>query len=213
MSAEPSTERARLREAVVEVVIEAGYEGASVEAICERAGIDRAAFERHFADLQAAVIGTYWDYTNEFNERLRAAYERGSDWRSSLRGAAYAAAYYIRDRPQVVRFGTLILFQAGAMAQAERESHLQQMVDLIDAGRGETDDPDSLDRGVAEGAFGSIYESVVRAVRSGEGTRSAPDIVPELMYISVRPYLGQEAAREELAIPPPPERRAGERRG
>ena len=193
-------------------MLESGYEAASVEAILARSGCNRSAFDRHFPDLRTAVIATYWDHTEVFNERLRVAYERGTDWRSSLRFAAYAAAYYIRDHPKVVRFGTLILFQAGAMAQAERERHLAQMVDLIDAGRGELDDPTSFGRGVAEGVFGSTYELIIRAQQNGSGTRSAVEMVPELMYIAVRPYLGREAAREELIIPPypdPAEERSG----
>jgi hypothetical protein len=31
----------------------------------------------------------------------------------------------------------------------------------------------------------------------------AEDVVPDLMFVAVRPYLGHEAAREELSIPPP----------
>ena len=198
-----SEEEARLREAAIDVVLAAGYEGASVEAILERSGLGRAAFGRHFGDLHEVVMAAYWHETNDFNERLHSAYRQGSDWRSSLRGAAYAAAFYIRDNPRVVRFGTIMLFQAGAMAQAEREQHLHQMVALIDAGRQELEDPDALDRGVAEGVFGSIYEAVIRAQQREGGTGSAVEMVPELMYIAVRPYLGREAAREELAIAPP----------
>jgi len=44
-------------------------------------------------------------------------------------------------------------------------------------------------------------------VREGQGRlSSAPvELVPELMYGAVRPYLGEEAARRELTIPPPPD--------
>jgi hypothetical protein len=148
-------------------------------------------------------MDAYAHHTADFDTRLQAAYMRGRDWRESLRGAAYASAFYIRDNPRVVRFGTLILFQAGAMAQAERDRHLHRLVDLIDAGRQELDDPSALDRGVAEGIFGSIYETVVREQQRKASTASAVEAVPQMMYIAVRPYLGHEAAREELQIPPP----------
>jgi hypothetical protein len=36
------------------------------------------------------------------------------------------------------------------------------------------------------------------------GTRQPPeDFVPELMFLAVRPYLGNRVALEELGIPPP----------
>jgi AcrR family transcriptional regulator len=201
--ADRARERDRICEAVIDVVLEFGNDNTDVETVIERAGVDRAAFDRHFLGLGDCILQAYWKSTNEFNALVRAAFEREGDWRGSLRAAAYAAARYIRDNPRRVRFGTLQLFQAGPIAQAERESHLHQMVDLIDAGRQELDDPDSLGRGVAEGVFGSIYELVVKSVQSGQGTRSAEDVVPEMMFLAIRPYLGLEAAIEELYIPPP----------
>ncbi|HEX6602586.1 MAG TPA: TetR/AcrR family transcriptional regulator [Solirubrobacterales bacterium] len=192
---------------MIDVVLAHGNEGATVEAVIDRAGVDEDTFAQHFDSIQDCILDAYWAHTNEFTVLVQAAFDREAVWRDSLRAAAYAAARYMRDNPRIVRFGTLQLFQAGPMAQAARESHLHRMVDLLDRGRQELDDPSSLSRGVAEGIFGSIYELVVRDLQSGRGTRAATDFVPEMMYLAVRPYLGQEAALEELSIPPPPEDR------
>ena len=206
---EALAERQRLGVAVIELMAESGYEGLSAEAIAARAGIERTAFKRHFPDVHACVLQVYWEYTEAFTELVYAAFATEVRWRDGFRAAAYAAARYIRDNPQVVRFGTVQMFGAGLMAQAQRESHLQRMVDLIDAGRQELADPDSIGRNVAEGVLGSIYGQIVQEVQSGRGTRSAEDFVPDLMYLAVRPYLGHDIAREELSIPPPPEAEAG----
>ena len=202
---DPSGERALLEEAVVDLMVERGYQEMTAEAVAARAGMAREAFDRHFATVDDAILSTFRRHAGEFNAVLREAFEREGSWRDSLRAAAYAAARYVRDHSRVARFGTIQLFEAGPMAQVERESQLHEMVDLIDAGRGELDSPDSIGRGVAEGVVGSVYESLVREIQAGRGTGSAEEFVPGLMYIAVRPYLGQEAAREELAIPPPPE--------
>ncbi|HVY97204.1 MAG TPA: TetR/AcrR family transcriptional regulator [Solirubrobacterales bacterium] len=200
-----ASEREALAVAVVDLMAADGYEALSPEALAARAGVETEAFERHFASVQDAVLQVYWQHTDEFTELLLATYEGEGRWRDRLRAAAYAAARWIRDNPTVVRFGTVRMFSAGLMAQAQRESHLQRLVDLIDGGRQELEDPDSVGRGVAESVFGSIYEFLVREVQGGSGTRAAESFVPELMYIAVRPYLGHEAAREELTIPAPPE--------
>jgi AcrR family transcriptional regulator len=194
-----------LIEAAIDLMVERGYEAMTVEMVVERAGFRCADFGRHFADLQDCVLQAYWRYTDEFTELVFSAYQRERSWRDGLRVAAYAAARYIRDNPRIVRFGSVCLFEAGMMAQAQRESHLHRMVDLIDAGRRELDDPESMSRAVAEAAFGSIYEAVIKEMQAGRGTKAAEDFVPELMYIAVRPYLGHEVAREELTIPPPSE--------
>jgi AcrR family transcriptional regulator len=198
----------RLAQATAELMAAHGYESLTAAAIAERAGVDRAEFERRFEDVQDCVLQTYWYFTEEFNSRVYAAYEEKDEWREGFRAAAYAAARYVRDRPDVVRFGTVEMFGAGLMAQAYRQSHMQQLVDLIDAGRQELDDPDSVSRAVAEATLGSINEFIVKEVQAGRGTGHAEEFVPELMYIAVRPYLGHERAREELSIPPPPEARS-----
>lgn len=205
-----SSEREALMVTVVELMAADGYEALTPESLAARAGVEVAVFERYFASVQDAVLQVYWRYTDEFTDLLLAAYGTEERWRDGLRAAAYAAARWIRDNPTVVRFGTVRMFSAGLMAQAQRESHLQRLVDLIDGGRQELEDPDSVGRGVAESVFGSIYEFLVREVQSGGGTRGAESFVPELMYIAVRPYLGHEAAREELTIPAPPEEPAGD---
>jgi AcrR family transcriptional regulator len=204
VTAPGSGELERIREAVVELVLERGG-AVTVEEIVQLAGCDRAAFDRHFDGLDDCVLKTYLAHTEEFTAIVRAAFDAEESWRDSLRAAAYAAAWHIRDNPRNVRFGTLQLFQAGPMAQAIRESQLHLMVDLIDAGRAELDDPESASRGTAEVVFGSLYELVINEVQRKGGTKSAADFVPQMMYIAVRPYLGHEAAREELTIPPPEE--------
>jgi AcrR family transcriptional regulator len=201
-------ERRLIGRAVIELMAEQGYEGLTAAAIAAQAGVERAAFERCFPDVHACVLQVYWECTDEFTSLVFSAFEAEDRWRDGFRAAAYTAARYVRDNPRVVRFGTVQMFGAGLMAQAQRESHLQRMVDLIDAGRQELDDPDSVGRGVAEAAFGSIYEMVVKEVQAGRGTGSAEDFVPDLMYLAVRPYLGHDVAREELSIAPPPELRS-----
>jgi hypothetical protein len=66
-----------------------------------------------------------------------------------------------------------------------------------------------MGRGVAEGVIGSIYGLLVKELQDGDGVAAAEGYVPEMMYLAVRPYLGHDVAREELSIPPPPERPEG----
>jgi AcrR family transcriptional regulator len=198
-----AAERARLRVAVIELVVEHGCDRTSVEMIVARAGVGRDAFEREFTDFNACLIDAYLVQADEFDRRMQASVAAEESWRDGLRAAAYAAAAFVHERPQEVLFGGMGLQQAGPEVQAYRADRLQRLVDLIDAGRGELDDPDSLNRSVAEGILGSIFETMVKGLHDGAiGNPEA--FIPDLMYIAVRPYLGHEVAREELDIPPPP---------
>lgn len=192
-----------LLDATMDVVLAGGYERATVEAVIARVGVSRSDFIESFADLEDCCLQAYMRNNERFGARVFAAYETGRSWRESLRAAAYAAARFLTEHPREVRFNVIHSLQAGERLQAERDRYLQRLVDLIDAGRQELEDPDSLGRGTAEAAVGSIVALMARGVNARGSARGAQGLVPQLMYVAVRPYLGEAAAREELAIPPP----------
>jgi AcrR family transcriptional regulator len=190
---------------MVDLVLDRGFEAADAEAVSSRAGLSRAGFDRAFAGSEDCFLRPYWAFVaGPFEQRVFDAYEGGGTWREGLRGAGYAAARFIRDHRRECQFGSLAMMQAGPMAQVHREAQLQHLVDLIDAGRRQLADPDSLGRSVAEAALGSVYMAAVREV-SAEQSPDFEELVPELLYIAVRPYLGHDVAHRELSIPPPPE--------
>jgi AcrR family transcriptional regulator len=202
-------QRRRIYGALIDLVLERGYERTTVAALTERAGVSRAEFERLFAGLEDCYVKAYWAcVADPFERRVLGAFQRPGPWRERLRASAYEAARFIREHQREVRFGSIEMMGAGLIAQAHRERQLQTIVEIIDAGRYELDDPDSVSRAVAEEVLGAVYTTAVRKLGEGEG-EEAERMVPELMYVAVRPYLGHEAAREELTIPPPPVPAAG----
>jgi AcrR family transcriptional regulator len=195
--------RDRIHLATVDIVYEGGYETLTVDAVVARAAVERAEFDHLFGGREELYIGLFAEIASRFEADVMAAFEEHEQWRDGLRACAYAAARHIRERPREVAFGVLRMYDAGELAQAYREVQLQRMVDLIDRGRQELEDPDSIGRGVAEGVIGSIYGVLVKELQGGRGVGSAESFVPDLMYMAVRPYLGHEIAREELALPAP----------
>lgn len=197
--------RERIAAAAIDLAAEHGYEAASLEMLVERAGVTRADFYANFAGKQDCALQLYEEYLGDFVALVLAAAEAEDDWRDGMRAGGYAAARYVRDNPRLAKVGVVQMLAVGSMADARRDGMMDPIVDLIDAGRAELADPDSIGRGVAEAALGSIYELAIRDLASGLGTESAEKIVPQLMYVAVRPYVGHELAREELSHPPPPE--------
>jgi len=196
----------RIREALFDLVEERGYQDVTVAEVVARAEVERAEFDRRFADKEELCMAVFYETADAAQAEVLSAFEGGSEWRDSLRASAYAIVRFIRDRPRAAGFGAVHILVAGDLAQVYREQQLQQWVDLIDLGRQELDDPDSMGRGVAEGVLGAIHGRLIKELEGGRGTDSLEEFVPELMYIAVRPYLGHEVAREELTVPAPPER-------
>ncbi len=195
----------RIRRALLELVDERGYADVAVADIVARAGVEQVDFDRLFDGKEELCFAVFEGIATAAETEVLAAFDAEGCWRDGLRASAYAIVRFMRDNPREVGFGALHILAAGDLAQAYRERQLQRWVDLIDRGRQELDDPDSMGRGVAEGVLGSIHGRLLKELESGEGTGSLEQFVPELMYIAVRPYLGHEVAREELEHPPPPE--------
>ena len=153
--------------------------------------------------------------TSRTSTRRSSAAAVGDRWRDRLRAAAYAAARYIDARPIQTRFDMIQMLGVGDMAQAYRDRYLGRIVNLIDEGREELPDPDSMSRDVAIGVFGSIYQFLLKELHDRRAPVTAESFVPQLMYIAVRPYFGHDAALEELRVEPPPpaEMDGTERRG
>lgn len=194
----------RIREALLDLVTERGYADVTVADVVARAGVEQAEFDARFSGKEELCVAVFEEIAAYTQTQVMAAFEAGDGWRESLRASAYTMVRFMRENPREVGFGALHILAAGDVAQVYREQQLQQWVDLIDLGRRELDDPDSIGRGVAESALGSIHARLLKELEKGEGTESLEKFVPELMYIAVRPYLGHEVAKEELTLPPPP---------
>ncbi len=198
----------RIRGALLELVDERGYDDVAVADVVERAGVEQADFDRRFEGKEELCFAVFEEIATTAEADVLAAFEAEGCWCDGLRASAYAIVRFMRDNPREVGFGALHILAAGDLAQVYRERQLQRWVDLIDRGRQELDDPDSMGRGVAEGVLGSINGRLLKELENGGGTDSLEQFVPELMYIAVRPYLGHEVAREELEHPAPPEHEA-----
>jgi hypothetical protein len=92
---------------------------------------------------------------------------------------------------------------AGDRAKLIRDQGMQGFFLLIDQGRNEMEDPESLTPYTAETIGSAIYQRIQTAIETDE-LEEFESAVPEMMYMAVLPYLGPEAAQEELSIPPTP---------
>jgi AcrR family transcriptional regulator len=204
-SGEPETvERERIREAMLDLVTSQGYAATTLDQLLERAAVSRVAFERRYDDMEDCFLRVYDELAEELGRCVFDAFESEAEWRDGLRAAAYAAARWIRQHPREIRYGTLEMMAAGEFAHARRDATLRRFVELIDAGRNQLEEPDSVSPSMAEGVIGGIMVTLTKNLRRGARVR-AEELVPGLMFLAVRPYLGHEAAREEMTIPPPPE--------
>jgi AcrR family transcriptional regulator len=195
--AEPS----RISSAIVEVVGERGYRQTDLNLVLARAGVDRGTFERHFASLEDCFCITYQGLATDFLAAAAAAFAAERTWRDRIRAIAYTMLDFLEAEPARAGFLFVEVLFAGERAQLIREKNIAVLYPFIDLGREELADPDSVPSGLAEVIVGGVYEGIrLQVCRHRDDPDAWAAIVPQLMYSVVEPYLGAEAALEELEI-------------
>jgi AcrR family transcriptional regulator len=200
-----SPDRARIRVAAIELAIAHGIPALTREMLCDHASVEGSAFDRDFTDVRACCLQVYIANIAEFDRIVFGAVERETGWPERLRVSAWSALRYVRDRPLEARFNFIEMLEGGEEAQAHRDRYVRKIVELIDEGRAEARAPEAISPDLANVVFGSVYEFLQRKFAEGKDIETVDQFVPEMMSLAVRPYLGDEAANQELRIPPPPE--------
>jgi AcrR family transcriptional regulator len=193
----------RLREALLDLCAERGYKDLELEQLLERAGVDESAFRHHYGDLDACFAAVLGDIYDEFFARAQEAIAGQVGWRDRMRATAYALLRFLRRDERVARLAAVEVQYAGPPAQALFLETFNRLVEVIDEGSSEVDGPDSPGLATAIGVGGVLFARLQEGVANGELGLGEEEI-PQLMYAAVFPYLGSEAADEELRIPPPP---------
>lgn len=197
-------ERERIRRALIDLCYERSFAKLTLDQVLTRAEVDRQSFERHFADLGDCFFKVYEVELRRYQRESAEARQGLESWRRRVRATAYALYRFLAD-DKIRNFTAVDVRTAGEPVQLLIGQEIEVLFDLIDEGRQELEDPDSLTRATAESLGGGIFNQIY--IGSGSSTVLPPagDLIPPLMYSIVLPYLGAEAAQEELTIPPPPD--------
>ncbi len=201
MVSPPAPEPA-LHRALIELCWEHGYRRFDLAALCDRSGIDRGEFDRHYSDLDDCFCSLLDRIGEEFHAHVFAAVGSEGDWRRQMRATSAAmAVFFLADRPRA-RVMLIDAFTAGERAQLIRDRSMKEMVALIDRGREQPGAPASLTEATAQAIAGTVYEQLCALARRDADLAEWWSLAPDLMYSVVLPYLGPQAAAEELTIAP-----------
>lgn len=190
-------ERKLILDALVEIGAEQGYAETTIATIIDRAGLDRPAFDRHFRGKYDCFLSAWQEINESCMRGMLEAYNSREDWPDRLRAVACGIVEGLLNYPDRAGFAIEVL-ATGDAARARRDMTMRVIASLIDAGRNEMEDPESVPHTTAEAlagaAYGQVYSRVVRGC-----PEELPELVPQLMSAAVMPYLGIDAALAELA--------------
>jgi AcrR family transcriptional regulator len=176
-----------------------GYREISIEQLLAASGVSRREFREHFIDLEDCYATAYEDWTAGFVQGLLAHCSQEAAWPTRFRLAMEWLVRYTKEDVTLARGAIAEAAAAGERVQAVREGLVERLCEAVDAARLEAD-PDRHSPPPVTAAFvvGAISCSV-RAALGGAEPESLDEQAPDLLFLAVMPFFGEEAAWTERA--------------
>jgi AcrR family transcriptional regulator len=189
------SQRERLLAAVVRVTASKGYESTSVADILEEAGVGRESFYELFEDKKDCLLAARGILVDDLNATVAAAYNEPGPLADRVRNALAAMLGWFAADQAAARVVFVELAAVGAASRELFRADFARFTKLMDEGLEQPEPVPGLPRVTAlaiGAALARVYEEVVR-----ERTGELPQLLPELTYELLVPFIGEEAAAVE----------------
>ena len=187
------SQRERMLEATARAVSELGYTGLTVAAILERAGVSRKTFYEHFSDKEECFLAAYDVVSEGLVRSVSEAFNGRDAWRDRVHDGLAEFLRVLGAEPDFARMCIVEVLAAGPAALQRRDGVMRTFTVFFDAGRAEAPPAWELPKLISEAVVGAIYELIYARILRNR-TEELPDLLPDLMYIALVPYLGPEQA-------------------
>jgi AcrR family transcriptional regulator len=194
----PITESRRrvILEAMVQVVGTKGYTATSVADVVEEAGASRTTFYKHFEDKHSCFLAAYEVAVERVVGEVVAVCDAERPWRERVRCGLSTIVELFAREPALARTVVVEVAAAGGDARRWHWAVLARFGQLLEAGREPLQGaelPANAGLMSASAAAGLIFDELQRG-RPGE----LPELLPELTFAALVPYVGPRAAVEEM---------------
>ena len=186
--------RARLVQAMAEVLTQKGYGEISVADVVQRARVSKRTFYEYFADKEACYLATYEALSNDVLSRIAAAGESDRPAEERLLDATHAYLAALEERPALTRTFLTEIQAAGPEALKLRRtihrSFAELLRRLVDRSREERPSLHAISPQMAAAIVGGINELVLLTIEEGRGQRLreiAPTVVELLRAVLLAP--------------------------
>jgi AcrR family transcriptional regulator len=193
-----SNQRQRMLDAVADVVSMAGYAAMSVEDIIATAGVSRRTFYDNFTSKEDAFLTAYDAIGADLLERVQAAYTSSKTFASGVISCLKAFLEFAASEPRYAEMCIVEALSAGPEAVKRRNAVMKTLAQLLYEGAQAVPGGSRPPELVAETIVGGIYEIVYSRVLQGRA-EELPELLPDLAYSMMLPYLGHAAAEREIA--------------
>jgi AcrR family transcriptional regulator len=184
---------------VADVCSVVGYPEMSVEDVIVTAGVSRRTFYEHFKNKEDAFLAAYDVVVAQLLVAVQEAYEKEEGFAARVRAGLAAFLEFLAREPAFARMCIVEALAAGPDAIARRNNAMAAFADLLDRNARALGTPIEPQPITAETIIGGMYEVVYTRIVRGE-IRQLPELLPDLTYCALLPYLGAEPAGAERRL-------------
>jgi AcrR family transcriptional regulator len=190
------SQRQRLIAAMAQVAAEQGRRAASVELVCERAGMSRRTFYEHFTDGEQCFVSAVGQAFDQLFAAIDLAVgAEAQDWEDrACTTVAALIATLDRDRT-LARLCVIEPHSGSPVALSIRHAAVHRLALVLAAG---ATVGDALRDAAARGAIGAILELATDPILADE---SLQPIVAPALYSALAPFTGRRVASLRAADP------------
>jgi AcrR family transcriptional regulator len=197
MSTVTRPERSRLLEAMLEELVEKGYQGVEVEDAVRRAHLSGAEWQVLFPDKDSCLIAAFDQLAAQLRAAVCAGCAAGRGWPERVANGLRALLAELAGREAMAEALARTLPSIGPAAQARYQAFVEGLAPLLAEGREAsgvgTELPDEVEL-LAVGAAEAIVFDEIGAGR----TAGLAALGPELLFSLLVPFLGPAAAASEM---------------
>jgi len=184
---------------MVRVAATKGYEATTVSDVIEVAGVSRATFYEMFDDKESCFLEAYDAVIDVLVAHVTSAFESASEesWPEQIAHGLRALVELLAAESDIARMAMVEVTAAGEDARGRYRAALGRFTPFLEKGRTYSGQGDSLPADTARFAIGGATSMIFDEIRAGRG----PDLerlLPDLVFAVLMPYLGPEAAEEEM---------------
>jgi len=187
------SQRERLLVAVAKTTAEQGYNATTIGDVCTAAGVSRATFYELFKDKEDCFHAAMELSLADAMGGIVAVYSPDKPWPKMVRDAARAFLELLASRPTFARMAMIEAPSAGGRSYELYASGKRVLQSLLERGRDDPMEEEAIPSSAARAALAAAESLIVGQILAGN-TERLPELLPDVVYITTVPYLGQEEA-------------------
>ncbi len=187
------SQRERILNAMAQSCAKKGYGATTIADVCEPAGVSRATFYELFKDKEDCFHAAMELALAEAMGRIVAVYSPDKPWATMVRDAAATFLDLLATRPAFARMALVEAPSSGERAFELYASGKRVLQSLLERGRDDPVEEQAIPSSAGRAALSAAESLIVGQILAGNTARLG-ELLPDIVYIAMVPYLGQEEA-------------------